>query len=83
MNTLTQLTYHNDTDTYQANAAGYQITVSREAFEKLRRIYIREFMKGGMPEIPDAFEHAQKFVSIAEYWIGDTSREGVTIAKRQ
>lgn len=79
MSALTQLTYHNDTDTYQANAAGYQITVSREAFEKLRRIYINEFVKCGMAEIPDAFQRAQEFVLIAEYWIGDKNREGVSI----
>ncbi len=78
---MTQLVFHIEDDSYQAIVGDDLIKVARTTFDKAVRSLTKEYMAGGMPEIPDAYVRARDRMLIADYWLSSTM-EGVSIISR-
>ncbi len=75
---LTQLVFHIEDDSYQAIVGDDLIKVARTTFDKAVRSLTKEYMRGGMIEVPDAYVRAKDWLLIADYWISSTM-DGVSI----
>ncbi len=78
---LTQLVFHIEDDSYQATVGNDLIKVARTTFERAVRAQVKEYMAGGMPEMPDAYVRARDRMLIADYWLS-SEMEGVSIISR-